>query len=146
MERCSRCGREFVPEFVYQIATVRGQKLWFCTLDCRVATLGQDGFRPRRSRRMAVLNQKGGTGKTTTALNLAAGVAERGFDVLLIDFDAQGNIGASLGIRGEKTLYHVLVEGLPPEEAAVPVRGHLDVITSDATLAAAETWLARRRG
>jgi chromosome partitioning protein len=144
MERCSSCGREFTPEFVYQIATVKGQKLWFCTLDCRGATLGQDGFRPRRSRRIAVLNQKGGTGKTTTALNLAAGVAERGFEVLLVDFDAQGNVGASLGIRGEKSLYHVLVEGLPPDEAAVPVRGHLDVITSDATLAAAETWLARR--
>lgn len=144
MERCSRCSREFEPEFVYQVATVRGQKHWFCSLDCRGAALGHDAFRPRRSRRLAVLNQKGGTGKTTTALNLAAGVAERGFDVLLIDIDAQGNIGASLGIRGDRTLYHVLVEGLSPEQAAIPVRGHLDVITADATLAAAETWLARR--
>jgi chromosome partitioning protein len=144
MEHCARCGREFEPEFVYQVATARGQRLWFCTLDCRGATLGEDAFRPRRSRRLAVLNQKGGTGKTTTALNLAAGVAERGFEVLLIDADAQGNIGASLGVRGEKTLYHVLVEGLDPSEAAVPLRGHLDVITSDATLAAAEVWLARR--
>ena len=144
MERCSRCGRDFDPEFVYQIATVRGQKLWFCTLDCRRLALGQDGFRPRRSRRIAVLNQKGGTGKTTTALNLAAGVAERGFEVLLVDFDAQGNIGASLGVHGDKTIYHVLVDGLAAEDAAVPVRGHLDVITSDATLAAAEQWLARR--
>ena len=98
----------------------------------------------RRARRVAILNQKGGTGKTTTAVNLAAGIADRGYDVLLVDIDAQGNVGASLGIRGERTLYHVLVDGRPADEdVIVPVRGHLDVITSDATLAAAEMWLAR---
>jgi chromosome partitioning protein len=50
----------------------------------------------------------------------------------------------SLGVAGEQTLYHVLVEGADPTDVAVPVRGHLDVITSDATLAAAEIWLARQ--
>lgn len=90
-----------------------------------------------------MLNQKGGTGKTTTAVNIAAGVAERGYKVLLIDTDAQGNVGVSLGVKGEKTLYHVLVEEADPVEVAVPVRSHLDVITSDSTLAAAEVWLAR---
>jgi len=129
---------------VYQVAIARGQRFWFCSLDCRKAVLGASSFRPERARKLAVLNQKGGTGKTTTALNLAAGVAERGFDVLLIDVDAQGNVGASLGVQGDRTLYHVLVEGANPEEVAIPVRGHLDVITSDATLAAAEQWLARR--
>ncbi|MCX5743491.1 MAG: ParA family protein [Proteobacteria bacterium] len=64
--------------------------------------------------------------------------------MLLIDTDAQGNVGVSLGVSGEKSLYHVLVEGAEPTEVAVPVRGHLDVITSDATLAAAEIWLARQ--
>jgi chromosome partitioning protein len=144
MDKCTRCGREFEPEMVYQVALLRGQRLWFCSLECRTASLGEGSLRPRRARRMAVLNQKGGTGKTTTALSLAAGVAERGFEVLLVDVDAQGNVGASLGVRGERTLYHVLVEGQNPAEVAVPVRGHLDVITSDATLAVAEQWLARR--
>ena len=56
--------------------------------------------------------------------------------MLLIDIDAQGNVGTSLGIRGERTLYHVLVdEPVTPDDVIVPVRGHLDVITSDATLA-----------
>lgn len=128
----------------YQVAILRGQRLWFCSLDCRTAALGAGSFRPRRARRLAVLNQKGGTGKTTTALNLAAGVAERGFEVLLVDVDAQGNVGASLGVHGERSLYHVIVDGVSPEDVAVPVRGHLDVITSDASLAAAEQWLARR--
>lgn len=141
---CSVCGLAFRPSFVYQLAVQSGQRRHFCTLECRRKGLGEEAFRARRARRIAILNQKGGTGKTTTAVNLAAGVAERGHDVLLVDTDAQGNVGASLGIRGEKTLYHIIVEGADPMDVAVPVRKHLDVITSDATLAAAEIWLARR--
>src|SRR5204862_3764322 len=100
-------------------------------------------------KKIAILNQKGGTGKTTTAVNLAAGIADRGFDVLLVDLDAQGNVGVSLGIRGDRSLYHLLVDDPPGtrcEDVIVPVRGHLDVITADATLAAAEVHLARMSG
>jgi chromosome partitioning protein len=141
---CSACGQVFVPAFVFQIAvTANGRRETYCSLECRKECLGDEAFRAKRARRIAILNQKGGTGKTTTAVSLAAGLAERENDVLLIDTDAQGNVGVSLGVAGEKSLYHVLVEGLEPTEAAVPVRGNLDVITSDATLAAAEIWLAR---
>jgi chromosome partitioning protein len=141
---CSQCATQFEPAYVYQLAVLGGEKRYFCTLDCRKAALGDEAFRAKRARRIAILNQKGGTGKTTTAVNLAAGVAERGHPVLLVDTDAQGNVGASLGIRGDKTLYHVIVDGADPNAVAVPVRKHLDVITSDATLAAAEIWLARQ--
>ncbi len=141
---CNVCGKSFRPAFVYQVAvTGNGQRSYYCALECRQSGLGVEGFRARRARRVAVLNQKGGTGKTTTSVNLAAGVAERGLKVLLVDTDAQGNVGVSLGVAGEKSLYHVLVDGADPTEVAVPVRNHLDVITSDATLAAAEIWLAR---
>ena len=103
----------------------------FCSLECRTkAGLGDEAFRAKRARRIAILNQKGGTGKTTTAVNLAAGLAEREQDVLLIDTDAQGNVGVSLGVAGEKSLYHVIVDGVDPSDAAVPERGTLDVITS----------------
>ena len=95
-------------------------------------------------RRIAVFNHKGDTGKTTTAVNLAAGLAEAGNKVLLVDADGQGNVGASLGIRGEKTLYHVLVQGTPAHEAAVPVRDDFHVLTSNEALAAAELHLATR--
>src|SRR5579859_7285522 len=143
-ERCVVCARSFAPQFAYQVAAAAGARKYFCSLECRKSGLGDAGFAgQRRARRVAILNQKGGTGKTTTAINLAAGIADRGHDVLLIDLDAQGNVGASLGIRGEKTLYHLLVDGAPADELIVPVRGHLDVITSDATLAAAEVALAR---
>jgi len=142
---CSACGQEFRPAFVYQVAVGNdGQRSYFCSLECRKSGLGDEAFRARRARRVAILNQKGGTGKTTTAVNLAAGVAERGHKVLLIDTDAQGNVGVSLGVHGEKSLYHVLVEGADPTDVSVPVRASLDVITSDATLAAAEIWLARQ--
>ena len=144
METCCQCHRPFEPAYVYQLAMQNGERRYFCTLECRKAALGDEAFRARRARRIAILNQKGGTGKTTTAVNLAAGVAERGHDVLLVDTDAQGNVGASLGIRGDKTLYHIIVDGADPMKVAVPVRKHLDVITSDATLAAAEIWLARQ--
>lgn len=144
-ERCFVCAKSFAPQFAYQVATVDGERRYFCHLDCRRVSLGQDAFAGKqRARRLAILNQKGGTGKTTTAINLAAGIADRGYDVLLIDMDAQGNVGTSLGIRGERSLYHLLVDDkLSAEDVIVPVRGHLDVITSDATLAQAEVYLAR---
>jgi chromosome partitioning protein len=142
---CSVCGQSFRPSYVYQVAvTGDGQRGFYCSLDCRKDGLGDEAFRARRARRIAVLNQKGGTGKTTTSVNLAAGVAERGHKVLLVDTDAQGNVGVSLGVAGERSLYHVLVDGVDPTEVAVPVRQHLDVITSDSTLAAAEIWLAHQ--
>jgi chromosome partitioning protein len=143
--RCAVCAREFAPQFAYQVAVSDGARRYFCALDCRKAGLGDAAFAgQRRSRRVAILNQKGGTGKTTTAVNLAAGIADRGYDTLLVDVDAQGNVGTSLGIRGERTLYHLLVdEAVQPDDVIVPVRGHLDVITADATLAMAEVFLAR---
>jgi len=142
---CCACGQAFRPAFVFQIAvTADGTQSHFCSLECRTAQLGAEGYRGKRARRVAILNQKGGTGKTTTAVNLAAGLAERENDCLLIDTDAQGNVGVSLGVAGEQSLYHVLVDGADPDDASVPVRQHLDVITSDSTLAAAEIWLARQ--
>jgi chromosome partitioning protein len=149
-ESCVVCARSFAPQFAFQVATAGGVARYFCRIDCRKAALGDGAFGgQRRARRVAILNQKGGTGKTTTAVNLAAGLADRGDDVLLVDLDAQGNVGTSLGIRGERTLYHLLVgeqisgHSTTPEDVVVPVRGHLDVITADATLAAAEVYLAR---
>jgi len=94
---------------------------------------------------LAVFNHKGGTGKTTTAVHVAAGLAARGAQVLLIDADGQGNVGASLGLEAERSLYHVLVMGLPFEQARVTARPNLDVIVANETLAAAELYIAGQR-
>jgi len=94
---------------------------------------------------IAVFNHKGGTGKTTTSVSLAAGLAMRGKRVLLVDTDSQGNVGVSLNAKSERTLYHVVVMGLPVADAVSKVRDNLDLIASNESLAAAELYLAGRQ-
>lgn len=94
---------------------------------------------------IAVFNHKGGTGKTTTAVSVAAGLSMKGHKVLLVDTDAQGNVAVSLGTQSERSLYHVLVMGLRVDDAVKTVRPNLDLLPSNETLAAAELYLAGRQ-
>ena len=93
----------------------------------------------------AVVNQKGGVGKSTTAVSLGAALAESGHPVLVIDLDPQGNASTGMGIRHESrevTIYDVLVSDAPISEAIVqtPVPG-LSAIPSTIDLAGAEIEL-----
>jgi len=99
----------------------------------------------RAPKRIAVFNHKGGTGKTTTSVSLAAGLADRGHKVLLVDTDSQGNVAVSLGAQCERSLYHVLVMGLKVTDAVQNLRPGLDLLPSNETLAAAELYLAGRK-
>jgi chromosome partitioning protein len=88
-------------------------------------TSGDHAFpKPVRRRVITVANQKGGVGKTTTAVNLAVAMAMHGLRVLVIDLDPQGNASTGLGIEhssGTPSIYEVLVDGRPLEEVTVPV-------------------------
>ncbi|MGB9724162.1 MAG: AAA family ATPase [Chloroflexia bacterium] len=93
-------------------------------------------------RKIAVVNFKGGTGKTTTVVNLGDGLARRGRRVLLVDVDAQGGLALSLGPTPEKTLSDVLTGQVSIQEAIVPTRPHLDLLPSDNSLLQAQRTVA----
>ncbi len=94
---------------------------------------------------LAIANQKGGVGKTTTAVSLSAALAEQGLAVLLVDFDPQGNASSGLGHRaapGEPSVYDVLVDDMPVADAVVATaQPRLDLVRANIDLAGAEVEL-----
>lgn len=94
---------------------------------------------------VAIVNQKGGVGKTTTAVNLAAALGAKGYKVLLADIDPQGNSTSGLGVnkRGlQKSVYELLIDSIPAEQVIIP-SAYLNVwiLPSSMNLAGAELEL-----
>lgn len=87
---------------------------------------------------IGVLNYKGGTGKTTTVVNLGAGLALRDARVLCVDLDPQGSLATHLGIEHTYSLTHLLLGQVKPEACIVQARENLDLIASDGSLLRAE--------
>jgi chromosome partitioning protein len=93
----------------------------------RALNMSSDPFpRPTHRRVLTVANQKGGVGKTTTTVNIAAGLAMHGLRVLVVDLDPQGNASTALGIDHHAdipSIYDVLIDGAEISEVARPAEG-----------------------
>ena len=93
--------------------------------------------RPSETRTMTVSNQKGGVGKTTTTVNLAAALASAGLNVLVIDIDPQGNASTALGIAHHAevdSIYDVLIDDLPLADVVAPCPDISNLICAPATI------------
>jgi chromosome partitioning protein len=97
----------------------------------------------RIGRIIGVLNYKGGTGKTTTVVHLATGLAQRGKRVLCIDLDAQGGVARYLNVQFTRSLADLLLGEAEPQECIVQARENLDLIGSDKRLVQAERSMWR---
>ncbi len=95
-------------------------------------------------RTIAVAMTKGGVGKTTTAVNLSHGLAQRGHRVLLVDADTQGQCSKALGVETKHTLTDVLTEDVHILDVATKARSNLDLVASDHHLTKAALAIARR--
>jgi len=94
---------------------------------------------------ISVANQKGGVGKTTTTINLAASIAERGYQVLIVDIDPQGNATSGLGIEKseiDQDIYSVLIDDVPLKDTIFHTStNRLDLVPATINLSGAETEL-----
>jgi chromosome partitioning protein len=97
---------------------------------------------PQSPRKIVISNSKGGVGKTTTAVNLGAGLAMRGDRVLLVDLDTQGHVSRALSVTPSHSLYEVFDRSLPPRQAITRARPRLDLLAGGRLLARTKKTIA----
>ena len=125
------------PDFDHDHATPLARAAEHVVLARHGARLRPPLGRPAATRVVVVANQKGGVGKTTSTVNIAAALAQLGQRVLVIDLDPQGNASTALGVehhRGVPSTYDALVDGVPLEEVAAPSPEVEDLLVVPATI------------
>ena len=96
-------------------------------------------------RKIAIINFKGGTGKTTTAVNLSYALSLKSYKVLIVDLDTQGTIANWFGLDPENTLYELLTGRAELKDCIYPARDNLEIIASNKYLARLELILAKEK-
>jgi chromosome partitioning protein len=142
---CSHCDASFEMLYAYQQMNLDGVTHHFCSESCRRDMLEEQSRHQKKIKKIAVLNQKGGTGKTTTSVNISAALAQLGQRVLLVDFDAQSNVGVSLGLSSPRTISDVLLNDAHPADCIINVSENFDAIISSTSLSSVEADLVRVR-
>jgi chromosome partitioning protein len=138
MARCQGCNQQFPLEFSRQAPPAAPKP---------VAPTPAPTPAPKRTngvRRIGVSLSKGGVGKTTTAVNLAAGLAMAGFRVLLVDTDTQGQSAFMLGLKPKAGLTELVAEELPAAEAVIPARKNLWLLAGGKGLAGLKRIIDRK--
>jgi len=95
-------------------------------------------------RKICIINQKGGVGKTTTAINLVAGLSRCEKKVLLVDLDPQGNVDVSLRVRAEGDIYDAIVGNQVIHQCISNIAKNFDAVTSKETLTDAESFIREK--
>jgi chromosome partitioning protein len=130
MARCKKCGRRFPLARTAQQDTPQ---------QTAASAPGQ-----KKARKIGVSISKGGVGKTTTSVNLAAGLALAGFRVLLIDTDTQGQDSFMLGIKAKAGLTELVTEELSAEETIIKARENLWLLAGGKSLAGIKRLIDRK--
>lgn len=130
MARCQACGQQFPLEIKREVQAPPSAPAREHTHE--------------ETRRIAVSLSKGGVGKTTTSVNLAAGLALAGKRVLLVDTDTQGQSSFMLGIKPKAGLTEMITEELPPEETIIQARKNLWLLAGGKSLAGLKRLIDRK--
>ncbi|PLX47453.1 MAG: chromosome partitioning protein ParA [Desulfobulbaceae bacterium] len=141
---CPHCSKEHSIDETRIPPNVKRVRCKFCKQLFLFGEGQEEKARENQIRKLAVSLSKGGVGKTTTAVNLAAGLALAGYKVLLIDTDTQGQSSFMLGVRPSAGLTELVTEELAPEECLFQARQNLWLLAGGKSLAGVKRVIDRK--